>query len=465
MKIVNQNENVESVLDDAEICALKETFGLGGRPTERQRATAIEIFNEIAEPEERRWIQCDCLGQDRRNYPLLVPVSPKDKTRKKQLRRLVGPGRIPHDEFCPFLRDESEQAEVINSFSRPSGNEHFSLHNAFADEQNVAGGVIDDDKVPVERRSSVVKYSRPTLGRLLAKLLLNAGLNIVPETGFIPGREAAGRAITNALAKQIIRINRNVTVADVLRYGPNNYGRLRDHFTGLGDWPTGRPFCLYLTSLDGQNMPLNLLTEQGREYQISEPIRAPGWRNTLTSMNYVTLATYGVPNPGAVPQLLRAYAQPTVEAFSWFPVDSRLEATTLIALRDCYRVLRSEGYSIEIEKPLFNMPSLAAPGDVCIPDFILNIKHRQKGQYKVVVETMGATSKNYRASKQRTHPLMEALGPLVKHNAYVIFSFTADQKVEREKARKREEDRFKQRILDVVRAYPTLLPAPDCEQL
>jgi hypothetical protein len=109
---------------------------------------------------------------------------------------------------------------------------------------------------------------------------------------------------------------------------------------------------------------------------------------------------------------LRAYVHPVASSSLLIPVDSNLERRTLSVLMDLQSWLHADkAIDVLIEKPLADMPTGHDTPPVR-PDFLLRVKGKA-----VVVETMGYDNAEYLASKQRTHPLMERIGPIVQHRS------------------------------------------------
>jgi hypothetical protein len=127
-------------------------------------------------------------------------------------------------------------------------------------------------------------------------------------------------------------------------------------------------------------------------------VSAPFWAIACLSESLAHPGRYGVTS---------VYIHPVYSRRVLVPVDSHFERITLRLLLDLQERLFAEGVSFTIEKPLHDIQQEAGR---CRPDFLLSL---QSGA-RVVVETMGFETEEYRQRKQRTHESMQALGPVVE---------------------------------------------------
>jgi hypothetical protein len=108
-------------------------------------------------------------------------------------------------------------------------------------------------------------------------------------------------------------------------------------------------------------------------------------------------------------------------------VDSDMERHTMERLLRIQRWLGAKrDLPVTIEKPMFDIGPPLEPGDnprpPCIPDFILRAGRPGEAGRTVIAETMGFASDEYRARKERVHPLLSAAlaaAPVVAHDFHL----------------------------------------------
>lgn len=82
----------------------------------------------------------------------------------------------------------------------------------------------------------------------------------------------------------------------------------------------------------------------------------------------------------------------------------------LLELLDLRRTLNGAGWTLSIEKPLFDT---LTPLGACRPDFVLEACERNTGEIRrIVVEAMGSHDPDYLASKALTYPRMTQIAPV-----------------------------------------------------
>ena len=125
-------------------------------------------------------------------------------------------------------------------------------------------------------------------------------------------------------------------------------------------------------------------------------------------------------------ELIRAYAHPCFAWDSWFPVDSNFEHQTLDVLMNCRDWLhKNHQLSTTINKPLFDIGPDAeydsTTHKICKPDFVINV-HSDSAMHPVIVaETMGYSTEDYRARKERMLSLFSSINnqadvPVIEHD-------------------------------------------------
>jgi hypothetical protein len=109
-------------------------------------------------------------------------------------------------------------------------------------------------------------------------------------------------------------------------------------------------------------------------------------------------------------RLLREEDQPIFAGNRFVPVDSEFERLVLQELLDLRRALDGAGWTLSIEKPLFD---ILTPLGACRPDFLLEACARSTGEIRrIVVEAMGSDDPDYLASKAVTYPRMMQIAPV-----------------------------------------------------
>jgi hypothetical protein len=476
MAIVDRSLRRVRSLEATEIVAVIDIFGLGGMRLAQHEAAARRVMDDLRPSEvDIHWLTCYCKPQAS-EPPLLGPVEKANRLRF--LRRVSRGQRTAHDDDCDFVRTEEEQVAVARSFRKPRANAKFDLLPSFTEQANLPPG-DDDESVPIHGRRSVMTAGRPKLGQLLLALIGGAGLNVVRTDGRVPDGRESEKLLRLAAERLGFKAANGVPIEEVLFFGPRGLELRADGATSLieqkfrslsAHWPdASRPYVLYVSELGRSTKEkFGEAGNEGKiltEYLIRNPIHAGGFGNELRASPYIAAAIYGqLDATGPELGLISCFAIPSHEWRARFPVDSRFESWTLEILHSIQRDLREEGYRIKIEKPLFNMLPAgdAARGLVCIPDFLISVRQRNKNLGTVVVETMGGTQPTYLASKRRTIPVMEGFGPVVKH---MLGQFWQVREDARQAYRLSEEQRFRERVLSQIRALPNRLQTPPEELL
>jgi hypothetical protein len=391
-------------LDEVEDRLLRSAFGrfVG---TAAARTAAGDVVRRYQIAAGGHWFLCDCRpGQDK--PPALIPVL------ESYIRRHVQAGWPQHADACDFFREPAEQVDISASWvSLPKP--RVRLVRPFAQS-------VTDPLPPQEPVSSA--HRRPQLARLLAKLMVDSGLQTIGpgERRPAPLPEQVGQIWPVARA---ISVDRGVRLSDVLCVSLARLPVLIDAITTAPTerFARTRPHGLFLVRLAdvrGQELITlsgHVLPVLGRvavfgeapEDELDPPgVRAPS----------LALCLLARPSPLEPVQVCSAYVHPCASSDRVMLVDSDLERRTLARLLSFQSRMWSEHAAItKIEKPLDDLgPRCGGSRPTrppLIPDFVVSVRDRFGDERRLVVETMSYADSSYRERKERLHPLMrDALG-------------------------------------------------------
>jgi len=143
---------------------------------------------------------------------------------------------------------------------------------------------------------------------------------------------------------------------------------------------------------------------------LANRVQSPSIRGNRIQGPYLVLVVVGQYPEARGFAALRGYAQPIFAGNRFVPVDSEFERLVLQELLDLRRALDGAGWTLSIEKPLFD---ILTPLGACRPDFLLEACARSTGEIRrIVVEAMGSDDPDYLASKAVTYPRMMQIAPV-----------------------------------------------------
>lgn len=354
-----------------------------------------------------RWLACGCLGEAAQP-PLLSPAY-LTQAETYYLRRLTGDGRPEHRSDCPFFRDQAAYRQLLTDvvsrpLERPDG--FFSVLKPVP--EHLSQRPEDDADNDRARGPSV-----PRLARLLWGLMDRASTNIIPNAGSARSASISSAFGALRLAAESFQIAPGQRLDRMLFTHPRDllsrraYAELR---RVKQQWPEGHEpqafMLLYTREIRGQELHFS----EGEPILVSGTVQRPAGKN-VDRGPYLAIVAVGE-HPDAKGYLpLRAYGQPVLSGRHFIPVDSNFERHVVRACLAAQRTLADRGIAATLRKPVFDIET---PHGHCRPDVILDIADGATGAVAaIVVEAMGFRDEVYLAAKQRTHPRMAAIGPVV----------------------------------------------------
>lgn len=144
---------------------LRQAFGRFARRDRREAAAAIVRRLQTTGP--GHWVLCDCLGDQASGHrpPALVMVN------ETHVRRHVSEYWPQHADDCDFFREPEEQRRITASYAKPDPGAPLHLIGAYRS---------DSPPRPPGLAGISHAHERPKLGRLLTRLVNEAGLLRVP---------------------------------------------------------------------------------------------------------------------------------------------------------------------------------------------------------------------------------------------------------------------------------------------
>jgi uncharacterized protein YjiS (DUF1127 family) len=396
---------------------LRQGFGRYALPQARTEAAAV--VRRYQHREAGMWFYCDCLPDGQRPAAL-VPVD------ESHIRRHCEMPWPAHDEECDFFSEPAEQHAATRSYRRPVDGIPFNLIKSFGSDEDRRA------RIPPNRVSYA--RSRPSLARLLARLLTDAGLQTIPPNwkplGPAPQYEALRAAAMN------IDLVRDVPLSHFAGFSakPDRVALLKERIDAADEKRFGgsRPHGVLVFVAQGaaggkimtkHHPPLPVRGRIGifgeREGHRAVGDAAPGRRAP-----YLAVCLIARPDKTSKPEILKAYLHPCRSAAHLILLDSDHERETLNELIGIQRWLDARcGVATTIEKPLFDVgPDLACDGQPrppCVPDFILRVQGESPEHPAVIVETVGYADDAYRQRKLRMHEIMAQAfngAPVVSHD-------------------------------------------------
>lgn len=378
--------------------------GEGSRPDEEAGIMLVQQAR-IGE----KWLACDCLGNDCKP-PILTPAF-LSEAETYYLRRLTGSKRAEHLPTCPFFRDQATNrlTEVRNPNTPadpPVG--YFSVLRPAP--EKLAQRPDEDSSDDRTRNASM-----PRLARLLWRLLNASGLNVSepisqepPERSITQEFKALSAAATKIEIAPGIELGRAFWTHAEALHSKRAYAGIRELARA---WPSGHAPQGFLTVFAKAFRGSTIYPAGSDPVSIANRVQSASVKGNHINGPFLIIVVMGEYPEAHGYAPLRAYAQPVLSGNRFIPVDSEFERNTLRALLAARYAFDREGIDIAIEKPIFDRLTPLGP---CRPDFMLEARSRRTGEIRtLIVEAMGFSNLEHRASKAATHPRMAQLAPVV----------------------------------------------------
>jgi len=355
-----------------------------------------------------RWIACDCLD-DGEAPPILTPAFLSEAD-TYYLRRLTSAKRPEHRTNCPFFREQAtnrlSEVRTHDSAAEPPIGNFEVLRPA---PENLAQRPETDATDDRTRQGSI-----PRLARLLWRLMALSGLNHCPSLREEDPERSIKREFQRlAYAAARVEIAPGVELGRAFwthaqpLHSRRVYAALR---TLASQWPRGHAPQAFLALFARQVRGSTIEVADGHPVVLANRVQSPSIRGNRIKGPYLVLVVVGQYPEAHGFAALRGYAQPIFGGHRFVPVDSEFERLVLQELLDLRRTLDGAGWSLSIEKPLFDT---LTPLGACRPDFVLEACERNTGEIRrIVVEAMGSHDPDYLASKAVTYPRMMQIAPV-----------------------------------------------------
>lgn len=410
---------------------LRNAFGRFGG-TQVARDEAEPIVRRYQTLGSGRWFVCGC--RDSHEHPsVLVPSS------ERFIRRHVTKQWPEHEEFCDFRQEPTRQRAIVGGFKRkalPANG--FRLLRPFERDREDIG-----DRG--QKRAGTTRR-QPRLARVLMELMARSGLQVIGEDGTRSKIGDQFREIKKVATD--IQLDENVKLRSALCTYLPKLKEFKEYVLNLNWSKKCRPHGILIVVIKRvQNG--SLIAYNDEEIQISGRIAVFGEpdgdsRRPITEDEdgrppYLGIILFGQRAPEDDVSGLSAYVHPCVSYTDLMLVDSDYERETL---KEINSVRTKSGINFIIEKPVFDIDKsddddfssnngsdegddskedpdapVAKPArDVIIPDFIITTPSVKQ---KIIVETMGFASDQYRKRKERTHREMSRIldgAPVIDHD-------------------------------------------------
>jgi len=362
------------------------------------------------------WFRCDCLGAAD-PAPVLVPVT------ETHIRR--SPHHPEHAEGCPFEMTVAEREGYVASLREPAAGESFRLARAIRQPGGAlareAGGASadegeeDEDGQAAGRGVQTARRERSKLSQLLFKLLGEAKVH---QVGRGPRGHADQQAALYTAAREI-SLGGDLRLSGVLY---TDAGQLEDlaetrsvcRWIGRvrlrARWPDGRrPHGVLVFTAERLEGDV-IAAVSGTRLTVEGPIAVFGsGSGRVRTGPFVVAVLVASPDGRAAMAPLKAH--PCWSATDMLPVDSSNERRSLDILVRFRDWMGTQGYSVEITKPLHDRSRYflggEEPDQVVKPDFEGKV-FAPDGSFarSLVVETLGFRHAAYRAKKQRLKEIL-----------------------------------------------------------
>ncbi|AOH87245.1 hypothetical protein AWL63_24115 (plasmid) [Sphingomonas panacis] len=356
-----------------------------------------------------KWIACDCLGNDR-EPPILTPAF-LSEAETYYLRRLTGSKRAEHLTNCPFFRDQATNriSEVRNP--ETPADPPVGYFEVLRPAPEKLAQRPDEDSSDDRTRNA----SMPRLARLLWRLLNASGLNRSspiseepPERSITQEFKALSAAAARIEIAPGVELSRALWTHARALHTKRAFASIREL---AREWPRGHAPQGFLTVFAQEFRGSTIYPAGSEPISVANRIQSPSVRGNRIKGPFLIIVVIGEYPEAHGYAPLRAYAQPIFSGNRFVPVESEFERNTLRALLGLRHAFDRDGIDIAIEKPVFD---ILTPLGACRPDFLLEARSRHTGEVRqLIVEAMGFSSDEYRASKTVTHPRMAQIAPVV----------------------------------------------------
>lgn len=379
-------------LPDNEAAYLVSSFTGDGEPSLREKELAMAVLDGLAR--KRAWLMCHCTGHA--DGPILYP----QRTRGGGRMLVRNYDRREHVQECPFYRLRSERTTPA-----PAG--PLTRHTG-------AFGILKESLLPdatAPKRDGRAQPAErvPMLRRLLFRMLEEANIHRVPATGPANIYEQNNR-LRDLLDRLYFDDEQTVPLKKFAFISLEHLNWMQERLAKTKPWPKPLEPQGFMIGTVIETTDRTISTKSGVTLTIAGKVARFGEEGTAGP--FIAMVLVGLNPENHCYEPLRSYVHPVASSSLLIPVDSNLERRTLDVLMDLQSWLHADkGIDVVIEKPLADTPTGHDSPSVR-PDFLLQLNGKT-----VVVETMGYDNAEYLASKQRTHPLMERIGPVILHRA------------------------------------------------
>ncbi len=374
-------------------------------------AEARERGADVVRATQQRdcWFRCDCLGTE--PAPVLVPVT------ETHIRR--SPHHPDHAEGCPFEMTAAERESYAASLREPGAGDSFQLARAIGQPgralvRDAGAGESEDNAGEGEDGHGAVRgvhtagRERTRLSQLLFKLLSDTRLHQV-------GRGPRGHAEQQAALYKAacgISLGGDLMLSGVLYTDAGQLGDLVGRVRLRARWPEGRRPHGVLVFIAERIEDDVVVAASGTRLTVEGPVAVFGPGKGRVRNGPFVVAVLVASLDGRAPLApLRAYAHPCWAASDMLPVDSANERRSLDILVRFRDWMGTQGYAVEITKPLHDRSQYflggEKPDQVVKPDFEGKV-FAPDGRFvrSLVVETLGFRHAVYRARKQRLKEIL-----------------------------------------------------------
>ncbi len=399
LSVVDKRGRVLGPLSAEDGHAMLAAFALSGASVEARERGA-----DVVRTTQQRdcWFRCDCLGTA--EAPILVPVT------ETHIRR--SPHHPEHAEGCPFEMTAVERESYAASLREPQAGDSFQLARAIGQPgsalvRDTASGE-DESGQCAGRGVHNAGRERTKLSQLLFKLLSDTRLHQV-------GRGPRGHADQQAAlykAARGISLGGDLMLSGVLYTDAGQLDDLVGRVRLRARWPDGRRPHGVLVFIAARIEDDVIVAVSGARLTVEGPIAVfgPG-TGKMRHGPFVVAVLVASPDGRAPLVPLKGYAHPCWTPSDMLPVDSSHERRSLDILVRFRDWMGTQGYGVEITKPLHDRSRYflggEEPDQVVMPDFEGKVFAPDGGFARsLVVETLGFRHAAYRAKKQRLKEIL-----------------------------------------------------------
>jgi len=399
LSVVDKRGRVLGPLSAEDGDAMLAAFASSGASVEARERGA-----DVVRSTQQRdcWFRCDCLATE--PAPVLVPVT------ETHIRR--SPHHPDHAEGCPFEMTATERESYAASLREPEVGDSFQLAREIGQPGRAlvrdTGAGDGEGGQDTGRGVHNAGRERTKLSQLLFKLLSDTRLHQV-------GRGPRGHADQQAAlykAARGISLGGDLMLSGVLYTDAGQFDDLVGRVKVRARWPDGRRPHGVLVFIAGRIEDDVIVAISGTRLMVEGPIAVfgPGMGRVRTGP-FVVAVLVASPDGRAPLAPLRSYAHPCWSVTDMLPVDSSNERRSLDILVRFRDWMGTQGYSVEITKPLHDRSRYflggEEPDQVVKPDFEGKVFAPDGGFARsLVVETLGFRHAAYRAKKQRLKEIL-----------------------------------------------------------